>query len=215
MKEIEAIFLPDVHNSDIERISGRLDLLVKHPIAIAPWKEFPYTPNVSFSIGHTDHCLVIKYHVLESVVKASYYKPNDPVYKDSCVEFFVALDDEDEYYNFEWNVTGTCLCSFGANRQNRKWISEDLISKIKYSVNIKNNTGGDGKTVIQWELALIIPFETFSEHTITSLRKRQCWANFYKCGDDLPVPHFVTWNNIETASPDFHRREFFGKVKFS
>ena len=35
-----------------------------------------------------------------------------------------------------------------------------------------------------------------------------------KCGDDLTVPHFLSWNPIKTEKPDFHRPEFFGTVKF-
>jgi hypothetical protein len=37
-------------------------------------------------------------------------------------------------------------------------------------------------------------------------------ANFYKCGDELQVPHFLSWNPIGVETPDFHRPEFFGKL---
>ena len=40
-------------------------------------------------------------------------------------------------------------------------------------------------------------------------------ANVYKCGDLLPVPHFISWNPITTESPDFHRPEFFGQMRFA
>ncbi len=40
-------------------------------------------------------------------------------------------------------------------------------------------------------------------------------ANFYKCGDKLTVPHFVTWNSIGTNKPDFHQPKFFGELYFS
>ena len=29
-------------------------------------------------------------------------------------------------------------------------------------------------------------------------------ANFYKCGDKLPVPHFLSWKPINVPAPDFH-----------
>ena len=37
-------------------------------------------------------------------------------------------------------------------------------------------------------------------------------ANCYKCGDKTVNPHFLAWNAVETAAPDFHRPEFFGEM---
>jgi len=39
-------------------------------------------------------------------------------------------------------------------------------------------------------------------------------ANFYKCGDKLTVPHYVTWNPVGTENPDYHQPEHFGLLKF-
>jgi hypothetical protein len=39
-------------------------------------------------------------------------------------------------------------------------------------------------------------------------------GNFYKCGDELGVPHFVSWTKIKTDSPAFHMPEFFGGLEF-
>ena len=215
MKQLEAPLLSHLHStSPIEEISASLDKILKHPIDNAPWPEFDYVPEVAFSIGHGDDCLFIKYYVLEAVVKGACYAANDPVYKDSCVEFFIAFNGEREYYNLEFNAIGTCKLNFGTNRHDRKIISEKLISTIKYLAVIQNKTGTGAKAGIQWELTLMIPVEIFSEHNVASLSGKQCSANFYKCGDDLPVPHFLSWNNIKSPGPDFHVPECFGKVLF-
>ena len=47
-----------------------------------------------------------------------------------------------------------------------------------------------------------------------SLRGLHARANFYKCGDGLTVPHFVTWAPIATEKPDYHRPEFFADLQF-
>lgn len=215
MKQLEAPLLSHLHRtSKIEHISASLDNMIKHPIDNAPWPEFNYVPDVTFSIGHGNDCLFIKYYVLEAVVKSAWYKPNDPVYKDSCVEFFIAFNDERGYYNFEFNAIGTCKLNFGINRYDRKIISEKLISTIKYLATIQNKTDADAKPGIHWELSLMIPVEAFSEHGAAPLSGKQCSVNFYKCGDDLPVPHFLSWNNIRSISPDFHLPEYFGKMLF-
>lgn len=215
MKQLEAPLLGNLNRtSSIREISVSLDNILKHPINIAPWPEFKYVPEVYFSIAHNNDCIFIKYYVTEAVVKAAFYKPNDPVYKDSCVEFFIAFNDEQEYYNLEFNATGTCKFNFGINRNDRIVISENLVHTIRYFTSIYNHQEKDGTPGIHWELTLMIPVEVFCQHKFTSLSKQTCSANFYKCGDDLPVPHFLCWNNILSAIPDFHRPECFGKILF-
>jgi hypothetical protein len=59
-----------------------------------------------------------------------------------------------------------------------------------------------------------IPLSCFQYSKITSLNGLKATANFYKCGDGTPEPHFVTWNPVGTENPDYHRPEFFGKVLF-
>jgi hypothetical protein len=39
-------------------------------------------------------------------------------------------------------------------------------------------------------------------------------ANFYKCGDDTSKRHYLSWNPVKTAKPDFHRPEYFGILNF-
>jgi hypothetical protein len=37
-------------------------------------------------------------------------------------------------------------------------------------------------------------------------------ANFYKCGDCTPAPHYKTWNPVGTPSPDYHQPAYFGNL---
>src|SRR5471030_1769809 len=75
----------------------------KNPIDIAPWPQFAGDLKVSFSMAHSGDHIFIKYDVTENEVLARYKHINDPVYKDSCVEFFIAFDDDKAYYNIEFN----------------------------------------------------------------------------------------------------------------
>ena len=65
-----------------------------------------------------------------------------------------------------------------------------------------------------WEVALVIPYTVFIKHRITSLDGQTIKANFYKCGDELQTPHFLSWNPINIEKPDFHRPDFFGSLEF-
>lgn len=208
--------VPYIHADNVKamnEISAKLDLVHKELIHNAPWSEYPYKPQVAFAMAHGDYGLFLKFYVEEKHVKAIYSEPNDPVYKDSCVEFFCSFGDEPEYYNFEFNCAGTCLLSFGGERGTRTSLSDDIIRSISFQSTLKPATSIDA--AIGWELTLAIPLTAFSYHQIDSLKGKKCRANFYKCGDDLAVPHFLAWNDIKTETPDFHRPEFFGNLEFN
>lgn len=63
-------------------------------------------------------------------------------------------------------------------------------------------------------MAFIIPLKTFFMHDIKSLSGKTIRANFYKCGDALKKPHFLSWSPINIEKPDFHRPDFFGEITF-
>ncbi len=190
-----------------------MDKCNSYSLEIAPWPVFNYKPSVTFSLAHSNDSLLIKFKVKEHAIKAEYINTNDPVFKDTCVEFFIALGEEKEYYNFEFNCIGTCLSAFGASKENRTFLSEDIINNIKYQVLLKkDNTSA--KSIYKWELTVMIPLNVFCFHHVISFKGMNCFANFYKCGDSLPEPHFLSWNSITSPEPNFHLRDFFGKVNF-
>ena len=213
MMELTVPFLENADKSSaIEHLSFLLDVQEKHPIAITPWPTYGYKPDVCFAIAYSNDSFFLKYYVKEKTIKATYTRPNEPVYQDSCVEFFLGFGNELGYYNFEFNCIGTCLLGFGRGRENPELLPEALIQKIKSQARVtREDDHGHGN--VSWELTLMIPLEVFCHHSFTSLKGQQCHANFYKCGDELPEPHFLTWNNIESTDPDFHRPEFFGEIK--
>src|SRR5690606_972047 len=129
---------------------------------------------------------------------------------DSCVEFFIAFDDDSSYYNLEFNCTGTCLAGYGTGRgEKRKLLPASVIRNIRQQSLVKT-----GNPDISWELTLLIPLSVFCHHRFVSLKNQDCRVNFYKCGDDLPQPHYLCWSPIQAPAPDFHRPEFFAPARF-
>ena len=186
------------------------------PINIEPWPKYPEyydMPKVSFKIAHGNDCVFLKYDVEEHEVLARYRKTNDPVYKDSCVEFFIAFGDDKAYYNLEFNRLGTCLGGFGIPGETRASLPVELLETVRYERGIVQTPGG-AKPTINWTLTLAIPLPVFRFHQINSLKGRKCRVNFYKCGDDLTQPHYLAWNNIVAPKPDFHQPDFFGAAEF-
>lgn len=214
MKCLDVPFIPNIDkNTSIEAISAILDTLVKSYIDKISWPKFPYKPKVSFSIAFSDNCFLLKYYVVEMDILAKYTNSNGPVYKDSCVEFFIAFDNDVNYYNLEFNCVGTCHIGFGKEKEGRQLLPEPLIKNIKYQSKIKSDSHSKEPTVY-WELTLIIPFEIFCHHNIRSLSEIFCRVNFYKCGDDLPMLHYLSWNEIISSNPNFHLPDFFAPVRF-
>ena len=172
------------------------------------WQEqYPYCPEVKFQIAYDEENIYLHYHVEEEFVKATYIRANENVWEDSCVEFFISFDNKKTYYNLEFNVLGTGLIGYGpAVKSERKRLSAEIIDSVNVFTEIYKI---DGKKT--WEIYLAIPLNVFGE---SSLKDKKLHANFYKCGDNLPNPHFISWNKIESAKPNFHLPEFFGEIHF-
>ena len=216
MKQIDIPYCPGISQKDgLEKVSSVLDDFPCHNIDIHSWPVFNYSPQTRFTIVHNGNCIFIKFRVIENYLKVTYHNSNDPVYNDSCVEFFISIDNDEEYYNFEFNCIGTCLSAFGTKMKNqRQYLPDAVINKIKRQSIIKAGlTTPQG--LICWELTIALPIDVFYYHKIESLEGLNCRANFYKCGDALPEPHFVAWNEIKSDEPNFHLPEFFGKLSFN
>jgi len=197
----------------IEELSVLMDKEQRFSIETINWKEFNYKPDVKFSIAHNDNEIVLKYYVKENYFKAEYTESNQNVYEDSCVEFFVSPEKDGLYYNFEFNGIGTCLMGSGTGRENRR-TDVEMISKIRIVASAGNKPIPERHGEFKWTLMAAIPFEVFFHHKIRNAKGKTFRANFYKCGDKLSVPHYVTWNPVETKKPDFHQPEYFGEIRF-
>lgn len=199
-----------IEKSSFDAVSDSLEFNVIDNVNWA--NEFPEKPDVGFVIAHDGDNLYLKYTVKESVSQALELVDGKPVCVDSCVEFFVSFDDTG-YYNFEFNCIGTALLAFRKERKNSKPATAEIFSLIERSTSVER-ASFDEKHINQWQLSVTIPKEAFYCHNFSDLSGLKAKANFYKCGDNLSKPHFVSWNAISNATPNFHLEEFFGEVEF-
>lgn len=209
---MKSIQVPFVETTNFDKESTVFfSRIPSHSIQEVAWEEFPYLPFVKFKIAYSTDAVLLEYNVVEKDVLTRYKNINDPVYKDSCVEFFISFDHK-HYYNFEFNSIGTALVGYGtSDKESRLRLPEELIKKIEV-IPVARQENSEGNN--EWTLQLKIPFELFLQDTIDSLKGTKAWANFYKCGDDLPEPHFVSWSRICAEEPNFHLPEYFGEIEF-
>jgi hypothetical protein len=216
MKTLEVSKLEfDKAYPDIDIVSKNLDSQKKrNRIDQLNWKGFDYKPEVEFSIGYSDNGIMLKYYITENYFKAEKTESNQMVCEDSCVEFFTSPGNDGIYYNFEFNGIGTCLLGTGTSRENNLKADPRIIEGIRRKTSMGKEPVSERKGEFTWTITVGIPLNIFFHHKITALRGRSFRANFYKCGDKLSVPHFITWSPVRTPKPDFHRPDYFGMIKF-
>lgn len=208
----KSLFVPKVADSalllDYAVLSNTFSSIEKQEIDNCPWaSEFPYIPEVTFQIVHSADLIGIHYSVKEEFLRANAIRANENVWEDSCVEFFVSLDNKQTYFNFEFNVLGTGLIGYGSavKEERNRLTAEEIETVSSITQVVKTN---DSKT---WEIFLTIPKALLTKEDLTG---KTVHGNFYKCGDALPKPHFIAWNAIDNPSPNFHLPQFFGELNF-
>lgn len=185
-----------------------------HSVSNVNWADYPYRPKVRFRIAHTDKVILLHYEVTEASVRARYGEDNGSVWTDSCVEFFSMPGGDDIYYNLECNCAGTVLLAAGERREGREPAPLEVTKEIVRWSSLGLCPFEEKVGECTWQLALVVPYSVFFKHNIRSLDGVQVRANFYKCGDELQTPHFLSWNPIKTETPDFHCPQFFGLLEF-
>lgn len=214
--ELQVCEMKSADGGGVERASYLLDRYADlHGISTLNWEDFPYRPQVGFRIARHQNEIWLKFYVDEENVLARFVEPNSPTHKDSCVEFFIDPLQNGNYYNFEVNCIGTVHLAYGSGRHGRKFVDPGLIAdKIRVKSTLGHRPFGEKGGGHTWEMTLIIPADVFVFSGSVQLKNLTCKANFYKCGDDTPKKHYLSWNRISTKRPDFHRPEYFGTLVF-
>lgn len=210
MKQLTVPHIAIKDPQDRQELDRVLNALPKQLIAEVPWPAYPYKPVVQFVMGYDGSYIFLKYFVTEKAIRAVANQVNGKVWEDSCVEFFISFDDA-AYYNLEFNCMGTALVGYGPSKNERNMLPAPIVEQITTHAVI---TRQQAKKSVQWELTVCIPVTSFIHHQPLTLSGRQCRANFYKCGDQLPEPHFITWSAIDTPTPNFHVPASFAGLHF-
>lgn len=151
--------------------------------------------------------IFVKMQSAENHLRRTAVKRDDPVYEDSCMEFFIcAVEGRQEYINFEMNPDGVYLSEFGKSKADRVFL-KTLTDKEPV---IDTKICDDG-----WSLELFVPCELISEAYGVSFTADECTVkgNFYKCGDKTQKIHYLSFNEMSTLPPGFHNPERFAYIE--
>lgn len=197
---------------ELEKIFSTLE---SNAIDCCNWpKDFPYTPKAAFKLFHDGKNLYIKFDVTENNIHTLVTEDFGEVWTDPCVEFFVSPDGNMDYYNFECTCIGKMLMAWHPHNEPKENVPLELLDTIKRIPSLGYENFSLREDENSWSLIEIIPADVLFRSGIESWSGKSMRANFYKCGDNLPTPHFLSWNAIDWSEPSFHRPEFFGELVF-
>ena len=208
--------VPRQNVSQFDMVSDKIKMLyeagVEAPIDQVNWKDdFPKTLPVTVRVAHDGETLYLYYTVIGEAVRAVNAEDFGAVWEDSCVEFFMQREGENGYRNFECNVLGVLLSRRHETREKGEKQTDEMSSIFRHGT-ICHRYEGD-RQVSDWSMYLEIPKKTLGFGARESLSGQKIRANFYKCGDKTPEPHFLSWNPIDLPKPNFHVPQFFGLLE--
>ncbi len=212
MKTIFAPFIPGLDRMSFQDLLLAMETGASRDyVGCVNWPDaYPYKPVVAFDVARSERHLFVSYHVEGLDLKAVFANSNDPVWQDSCVEFFVGDPASPLYYNFEFNCIGTCLASKRTCAEDRVFLQPEEIGRIIRHTSVQRTAFEERSGIFFWHLVAGIPFEVFGFTPETLPAKLR--VNFFKCGDKTSHPHYLSWSPIVFPKPNFHLPEFFGEL---
>lgn len=198
------------------------------------WQKVPFLEIAHFRPESSDHRPAARAKLLYSMeglyglfrvqdryIRCVHRRFQDPVYKDSCVEFFVQPLADKGYFNFEFNCGGTLLTSY---------IEDPARTKSGFKT-FRRLTKQEGRQVLiyhslprviepeweeetTWYLEFYIPLTLLEKYTgPVDISPGVVWrANFFKCADQTSHPHWAAWSAVDDLN--FHLPQCFGDIEF-
>ena len=131
----------------------RTEGIAYHKIDVVNWaSQYPYRPDVLFAIAHQGDAVLLHYRVEENNIRATVDEDGGRVWEDSCCEFFISIDGNDNYYNIETNCIGTALLCNGSGRNNRIGAPANILNQISRWSSSGRKPFGQLNQPQKWEL---------------------------------------------------------------
>ena len=176
-------------------------------------------PEVMAKIAYDHEYIYLIWQVKDQYVRAVAQKHQDPVFQDSCVEFFFSPNQllDTDYYNLEMNCGGTMLFHHRLQEGDPAVkVSNEDIEQMKVAHSLPRRIPEEISDEVTWTLEYAIPFEMLDKYDNLEVpQPGTIWrANLYKCADKTSHPHWLTWSPVDFPTPRFHMPQYFGKLLF-
>lgn len=194
------------------------------PLAISHFhlQSSEHHSHAQAQLLHDDKRVFLRFNVADQYVLCQNSEYQQPVYQDSCVEFFFQPRQLPGYFNLEINCGGAKLMSFieDATRTPTGFAKFQLVksehaSKIEIRHSMPKTLAAEIITPVNWQIGAIIPLEAIAPYVgdIGNLSGQTWRANFFKCADKSSHPHWASWSPIGEKL-NFHQPQYFGEIRF-
>ena len=198
-------------NALLIRMSEPVDWSKLPRIAIdAPIKESDSPATAYAQICATEDALMVHLSATEPEIRAEETSPLAEVCEDSCLEFFFRpMEDSMRYFNMEWNPNCALFLGFGSCIEDiLRIVPEEAQKQQLFAPRVVRREDG-------WEIFFRVPYR-FIRGFVPEFQAdvgKSLYCNFYKCGDKLQQPHYLTWNPImRQGISRFHTPAEFGRL---
>jgi hypothetical protein len=195
---------------------------------IAAWhpRSGAVRPDVRFRALRCDGRLHARFDVLgDRLVRSVATEPQGPVWKDSCVEFFVQPAGAAGHFNFEMNAGGTLHSSYIVNPRRlpgggyADWmlLPAAALGRIRVRASLPRRIDPALPGPVDWCVALEVPLDLLEKFAGVPCRPEpgdEWRGNFFHCGDETPSPRWGAWSGVGERL-DFHQPERFGVLRFA
>jgi hypothetical protein len=221
----------DRRRAAARRIAPRADLPAEAEVwgAAGPALEIAHfrpestdhRPRTTLQLLHDERALYGLFRVADRYVRCRHTAFGDPVYRDSCVEFFAQPKPGLGYFNFEFNCGGALLCFYitdptrigGAFKEYRK-LSAGEAQGMEIRASLPAVVEPERTEPLAWWLAFRLPVAVMEPFVGPrgELSGQQWRVNAYKCGNETSHRHWAAWAPVDELN--FHRPDCFGHLVF-
>jgi hypothetical protein len=189
-------------------------------LEVASFRERTGThrPATRARLLHDADGIFVRFDVADRFVRSVHVNYQDPVSRDSCVEWFVQPSPEKGYFNFETNCGGTLLlhyCEPALQPKRVTPVDPLWAAKVPVCSSMPRTVEPEVAGPVDWTLAYFVPFALLEHYAgpLGEVRGATWRANFYKIGSGTSHPHWASWSPIASGT-SFHQPEFFGEIMF-
>lgn len=195
------------------------------PCDVKHWMgdEPEHKPKTQAKLLYDDKYIYVMFRVEDKYVRAVAQNYHDPVYFDSCVEFFFSPGEDASigYFNIEINCGGvmlvrhTIVAGDGVTKTSTKFPNADC-DRIEIYHSEPKIVEPEKQEPTTWIIEYKVPFDLLEKYCQVSRPAPGVkWrANFYKCADMTSQPHWLTWSVVDYPTPNFHLPQYFGTLLF-
>lgn len=181
-------------------------------------------PRTQAKLLYDSENLYVHFRVEDNHVYSVYTNYQDPVCRDSCVEFFVEPIPGKGYFNFEINCGGAMLLFFIADAERNPEgyfmryvrVPLDVVKQVKLYHSMPQTTPVTIHEPVTWTIEAAIPFALF-QHYLPEFRAEAAHrmrGNLFKCGGDIGHYHWASWMPAQEEL-NFHQPDVFGDLIFA